>query len=446
MDRWKREIRIAIALVLLALILSYFVDHLRDMLLVITTFLLIRQTLAINEFEIWLSQGAFRDHRERKGIWGEIYYHLWKIKKTDKKRKKKLSRMVDQFRKSTDALPDAAVVLGEHAEIEWSNKAARQVLGLKKSDKGQRIPNLIRAPQFIQYLKANDYRQKIYIASPVNDSIILQISVVPYGAGLRLLLAQDVTQIKNMERMRTDFVANVSHELRTPLTVLKGYVETLQEMDDVQPVYARSFASMATQTERMQHLIDDLLLLARLETKDKKSECVDMRDLLSQICKESDLLEKDERRIELTMSTDVNLHGDPQELQSAFTNLLVNALKYSPDTSPIKVGWHQKPDESLCLEVEDFGEGIAAADIPRITERFYRAETKRKQKISGTGLGLAIVKHVLVRHDAKLEVDSLLGKGSRFRCVFPPQRACRNQPDDGYRTKSISSSNKANDA
>ena len=424
MDRWQREIKIVIALVLPALALSYFIGHLSLILLCISVLLLIKQTLAINELESWLSRGAFRDYRDRKGIWADIYYHLWKIKKTEKKRKKKLSRMIDQFRTSTNALPDAAVVLGEYAEIEWTNKAAREVLGLKRSDKGQRIPNLIRAPQFVQFLKAQDYQQKICIASPVNDSIILQISIVPYGAGLRLLLAQDVTQIKNMERMRTDFVANVSHELRTPLTVLRGYLETLLEMDDVPNGLARSFESMATQTERMQHLIDDLLMLAKLETKARKFECVPMRGLLEQICQESDLLEKDERRIELTVATDSNLQGDSQELQSAFTNLLVNALKYSPATSPVKVGWHRRPDGALYLEVEDFGEGIAPADIPRITERFYRAEVKRNHKVVGTGLGLAIVKHVLVRHDAKLEVESQQGKGSRFRCLFPAQRAC----------------------
>ncbi|AEG02605.1 phosphate regulon sensor histidine kinase PhoR [Methylomonas methanica] len=424
MDRWQREIKIVIALVLPALLLSYFIGHLSLMLLCISVLLLIKQTIAINELESWLSRGAFRDYRDRKGIWADIYYHLWKIKKTDKKRKKKLSRMIDQFRTSTNALPDAAVVLGEYAEIEWTNKAAREVLGLKRSDKGQRIPNLIRAPQFVQFLKSQDYQQKICITSPVNDSIILQISIVPYGAGLRLLLAQDVTQIKNMERMRTDFVANVSHELRTPLTVLKGYLETLLDMDDVPKGLARSFESMATQTERMQHLIDDLLMLAKLETKAKKFECVTMRDLLEQICHESDLLEKDERRIELTITTESNLKGDSQELQSAFTNLLVNALKYSPATSPVKVGWHQKTDGVLYLDVEDFGEGIASADIPRITERFYRAEVKRNHKVVGTGLGLAIVKHVLVRHDAKLEVESQQGKGSRFRCLFPALRAC----------------------
>jgi len=424
MQRWHREFVIVFSLVSAALIASVFIGHLSDMLLLISTALLVQQTRSVNELEKWLSRGMFRDYRDCKGIWGDIYYHLWKIKKSDKKRKKKLSKVIEQFRTSTDALPDAAVVLGEYGEIAWSNKAARDVLGLKRSDKGQRIPNLIRAPQFVHYLKTHDYQQKIFIHSPVNDDIILQISIVPYGAGLRLLLAQDVTQIKNMERMRTDFVANVSHELRTPLTVLKGYLETLQDMGDVAPALERSFQSMATQTERMQHLIDDLLLLARLETQPKKSECVYIRELLEQVCCESDWLAKDQRRIELSITTETNLMGDKQELHSAFTNLLSNALKYSPADSPITVNWQQQADGSAYFEVIDQGEGIAQHDLRRITERFYRAEIKRNHKVAGTGLGLAIVKHVMARHDAKLEIDSQLGKGSRFRCVFPAQRRC----------------------
>lgn len=297
-------------------------------------------------------------------------------------------------------------------------------MGLKKSDKGQRIANLVRNPLFVQYLKADDYQQKISIPAPANENIILQISIVPYGNGLRLLLAQDITQLKNIERMRNDFVVNVSHELRTPLTVLKGYLETFQGMDDVPPMYFRSFQNMATQTQKMQLLVDDLLLLARLETKSKKIECVKMQALLTQLCHESDLLEQSERRIELVIKTDVNLKGDEEELMSAFSNLLVNALKYSPSDKPVKVCWQKTVDGCAVFDVEDLGEGIAAHEIPRLTERFYRVEVKRNRKINGTGLGLAIVKHVLVRHDAKLEVESQVGKGSRFRCVFPLKRLC----------------------
>jgi len=422
--RWQREINFLLVILGPVLLLGYLTKHLALVLLVVTTLLLIIQTRNIDQLERWLSRGAFGDKREQKGIWGDIYHHIWKIRKIDKKRKKKLSKMIDRFRTSTDALPDAAVVLGAFGEIEWTNKAAREILGLKKSDKGQRIPNLVRSPLFVQYLKSNEYRQKISIPSPVDENIILQISIVPYGAGLRLLLAQDITHLKKIERMRTDFVTNVSHELRTPLTVLKGYLETLQEMDNVPSVYFRSFQNMATQTERMQLLIDDLLLLARLETKAKKTECVNVPDLLKQICRESDLLEKEERRVELTLSANINIQGDEDELRSAFTNLVVNALKYSAADKPVKVGWFQTEENGVYLEVQDFGEGISAADIPRVTERFYRAEVKRNRKINGTGLGLAIVKHVLVRHDAKLEIISQLGRGSRFRCLFPAKRVC----------------------
>ncbi len=424
MHRWQREINFLLAITAPVLLLGYITQHLTLILLALSTFLLVKQTIQIDRLEKWLSRGAFGDKREQKGIWRDIYYHIWKIKKIDKKRKKKLSRMIDRFRTSTDALPDAAVVLGAYGEIEWTNKAAREILGLKKSDKGQRIPNLVRSPVFIHYLKSYDYRQKISIPSPVNENVILQISIVSYGSGLRLLLAQDITHLKNIERMRTDFVANVSHELRTPLTVLKGYLETLQEMDNVPTLYFRSFQNMAKQTERMQLLIDDLLLLARLETKAKKSECVCVPDLLKQICRESDLLEKDERRVELKINTDSNLQGDEEELRSAFTNLVVNALKYSPPDKPVLVNWNLSENQEVFLEVEDFGEGIAASDIPRITERFYRAEVKRNRKINGTGLGLAIVKHVLVRHDGRLEISSQTGKGSRFRCFFPARRLC----------------------
>lgn len=424
MHRWRREINQLLLLVTLSLVLGYISGYPLQLLLIAVSYLLIVQSLHVDRLEKWLGRGAFGDKLEQNGIWGDIYHHIWKIRKVDKKRKKKLSRMIDRFRTSTDALPDAAVVLGSYGEIEWINTAASELLGLKKTDKGQRIPNLVRAPLFVQYLKSGNYQQKINIPSPVNDNIILEISIVPYGVGLRLMLAQDITQLKKMERMRTDFVSNISHELRTPLTVVKGYLETLQEMDDVPEVYFKSFQKMYAQTERMQLLIDDLLLLARLETKAKKTECVRVPALLRQLCRESDLLEQDERRIELHIASDACLQGDVEELRSAFTNLVVNALKYSPIDKPVKVSWFGNDGNGACFEVVDFGEGIANTDIPRVTERFYRVEVKRNHKINGTGLGLAIVKHVLVRHDAKLEIESQLGKGSRFRCVFPAKRVC----------------------
>lgn len=424
MHACRREIFIIFLVLLAASIIGYPLGHVALTVFIAMASLLARQLYQLQRLEKWLRSGASSKYPQSNGIWEEIYYHVYRIKKRAKRNKKKLSNMVNEFRESTSAIPDAAVVLGPHDEIEWINQAAVNVLGLHNSDKGQRIPNLLRHPNFVQFLKAGNYHHKVLIASPVNDQIALEIRVVAYGAGRRLLLAYDVTQLKKMERMRKDFVANVSHELRTPLTVLKGYLETLQDMDDEQSsLRSASFAQMREQTERMQHLVDDLLLLARLETQQKKFRCVDMSALLEQICRDSDALAGAEQRVELQLQCADNISGDEQELRSAFTNLVVNALKYSPDESKVTVRW-QKTAEDIRLAVEDRGEGISAENIPRVTERFYRVDVQRSRRANGTGLGLAIVKHVLVRHNAKLEIRSEVGKGSCFCCIFPLQRIC----------------------
>ncbi|MDD5320632.1 MAG: phosphate regulon sensor histidine kinase PhoR [Methylococcales bacterium] len=424
MGVWQKEINTVILLLLATAIVGGITGLFLPLLFLLMLGLLMYQIAQISRFEKWISTGGRGKYPKTTGIWEEIYFHVYRIKKNEKRRKKKLGKMIDQFRQSTEALPDAAVVLGMDDEIEWANKAAREVFGLQPSDKGQRIPNLIRYPDFIHYLKSRNYKESVILPSPVDNRITLEVRIVPYGAGLRLLLAQDVTQLKKMERMRKDFVANVSHELRTPLTVLKGYLETLQDMDDGQsPLLTGSFQQMQGQTERMQHLVDDLLLLTRLETQQKKSQCVDVPALLTQICKEGDTLENTSSRIELTLETAAHITGDEQELRSAFTNLLGNALKYSPEDSLVKARWYQDK-ESIVLAIEDQGEGIAKTDIPRVTERFYRVETKRLKKVNGTGLGLAIVKHVLMRHDAHLNITSELGKGSCFSCHFPVKRVC----------------------
>jgi two-component system phosphate regulon sensor histidine kinase PhoR len=423
MNVWKKEIVIALLLFIPVFILGLLTGWLTGLLLILVLGMLIYQLRQIRRFEKWIHAGGYSKQPKAKGVWEDIYYHVYRLKKNDKKRKKKLSKMIDQFRLSTEALPDAAVVLSANDEIEWTNKAARDVFGLQQADKGRRIPNLVRFPDFIRYLNSGDYSDSVIVPSPVNQHIMLSVRIVPYGVGLRLLLAQDVTQLKIMERMRKDFVANVSHELRTPLTVLKGYLETLQDIDDgYSPVLTSSLHQMHGQTERMQHLVDDLLLLTRLESQQRKAACVNIPDLLRQICHEGDTLSA--RPIELSLDTQANLMGDEQELRSAFTNLLGNAIKYSPEDSVVKMRWYQHQD-TLILSVTDQGEGIAKAEINRITERFYRVEVKRPVKVSGTGLGLAIVKHVLMRHDGHLTIESELGKGSCFSCHFPIKRSCQ---------------------
>jgi len=424
MQTWRREISTALIGFFAVMVIGGFTGWFFPLLFFLLLVLLIMQTREINRLERWLSTGALRKAPKSKGIWEEIYYHIYLLKKKEKRRKKRLRKILEQFRRSTSALPDAAVVLGEHDEIEWINKSAREVLGLKKSDKGQRIPNLIRQPEFIRYLNGLDKQATVTLPAPVDDALILEYKLVNYTVGLRLLLAHDVTQLHKMERMRRDFVANVSHELRTPLTVLKGYLETLQDRDnEYSPQVAASFQQMFYQTGRMQHLVDDLLLLARLETRQKEVRCVAVVDLLEKICKESDMRQAVRPRIELTIESSAKIQGDGQELRSAFSNLLMNALKYSPEDAKVQVRWHED-DAGIKLDVIDQGEGIAAVHIPRITERFYRVDVARSHSPGGTGLGLAIVKHVLVRHDAVLQISSEIGKGSCFSCIFPHKRTC----------------------
>jgi two-component system phosphate regulon sensor histidine kinase PhoR len=424
LELWKKEIKSVLFWLVIAMTLSFVIGHFFDLAFLILLGFLARQIRFISRLERWLRSGARGKAPKAYGIWEDVYYYLMRLKKTEKRRRKDLAHHIEQFRKSTEAFPDAAVVLNLQNEIEWANAAARSVLGLKKSDKGQRIPNLIRFPEFNQFLKVGDYSQQLTITSPINSNIVLDIKIVKYGKDLRLLLAHDVTQLKKIEKMRKDFVANVSHELRTPLTVLKGYLETLTEFDNgLSPLHTSSFQQMLEQTDRMQHLVDDLLLLARLETQQQKSECVDIAQLLSQICQEGEYFAHVNQRIELNLESTAKINGDEQELRSAFTNLVVNALKYSPKDSLVKVRWHQDGDK-VCMSVTDKGEGIAEADIPRITERFYRVDVKRSRKLNGTGLGLAIVKHVLMRHDAQLQIVSEIGKGSCFSCEFPQSRIC----------------------
>lgn len=424
MRSWGREIGIILLLGLMIAVVGGFTGLFLPLWLLVTTALLIWQIYQTNRFNNWLTSGAKGKYAPKaKGIWEELYHHVYLIKKLEKRRKKKLGKIIDQFRKSTDALPDAAIVLGKHDEIEWANTPAKQLFGLKLTDRGQRLPNLIRFPAFVNYLNQGDFNESIVLHSPMNPQITLSIRIIKYGSGLRLLLAQDISQLRKMEQIRKDFVANVSHELRTPLTVLKGYLETVQDSEqNLSPISTHSLKLMEEQTERMQHLVDDLLLLSKLESQPRKTHCVDIPALLTNISQESDSLNQT-GRIQLTTDTQSGLFGDEQELHSAFSNLLHNALKYSPANSPVLMRWRQT-EQHLIFSVADQGEGIAEAEMPRITERFYRVNLKREHNVPGTGLGLAIVKHVLIRHDATLNITSKVGQGSTFACHFPINRHC----------------------
>lgn len=380
------------------------------------------QLTQLFRFERWLREGSKGDMPATSGIWGDIYCHLYRQRKQDKKRKKRLAGFVNQFKKLTEALPDAAVVLTIDNDIEWFNKAAQEVLGLKRNDRGEHVVNFLRHPDFSAYLYGRDYSTQVTIPSPIDAERELGVRIVSYGVEQRLLLVQDVSEIKRLEKMRNGFVANVSHELKTPLTVLRGYLELVRAGDYPQE-FEKPLRRMDEQVVRMRSLVDDLLMIARLESEkpsDIKHDFVNVSALLRKICTEVKQLDGCPSII-MRLNSENGLYGDVRELESAFSNLITNAVRYTPDDGEVTVSW--STDESGgYLMIKDSGEGIAARHIPFLTKRFYRVDRGRAREQGGTGLGLSIVKYVLSRHQTELEIESTPGKGSQFSCHFPQRR------------------------
>ncbi|WP_372592240.1 phosphate regulon sensor histidine kinase PhoR [Guyparkeria sp.] len=344
------------------------------------------------------------------------------------RRQRRLIRLLKRYHRSAMSVPDAMVVVTEDREIEWLNDAAAEMLGINPTDQGLRIDNLVRAPAFVDWLDHGADQAPLEIRAPGDETRALSLRIEPYGSDRYLLIGRDITALHRLQGVRQDFVANVSHELRTPLTVLAGYVETLLDTDEeMDPQMHRILSNMHQQSDRMRRIVEDLLLLSRLETSQPDEEMfepVDVAGLIRPILADARLLSGEEgHRIESDIDADLCLHGVPRELQSAFSNLVFNAVKYTPAGGRVAVGWTLDAKGRPVFEVTDSGIGIEARHIPRLTERFYRIDVGRSRSRGGTGLGLAIVKHVALRHDARLKIESTPGKGSRFRVIFPAERA-----------------------
>ena len=377
---------------------------------------------------LWLNNPKHCPRPRALGIWRDVTQAVDQLRGRGRKRKRKLERMLRGFQESTSALPDATVVLNDKGGAEWWNGISAEMLGLeRKRDQGQRIDKLISDPVFRDYLAQGNYERPLKMPSPVNDGINLEIRIVPYSKGKRLLQARDISRLQQLETVRRDFVANVSHEMRTPLTVIHGYLESMWESKDQGlGTWIPVVDQMRQQTNRMQRIVEDLLVLSRLESGDqtKGQTRVDVAGLLGSILAESHSLSAGEHQIELVADDAVGLLGNSSELESAFSNLVFNAVRYTPSGGSISMRWWGN-DAGLFFQVKDSGLGIEARHIPRLTERFYRIDVGRSRQSGGTGLGLAIVKHVLTRHGGQLKIDSELGKGSTFTCCFPVSRACR---------------------
>ena len=376
----------------------------------------------LNKLTIWLAKPS-KQPPEVIGVWDEVYYQIYNLYKRQRKARRKLTSILTRFQKSTQALPYATIILNQLNEIEWFNPAASQLFNLHTSiDTGQRIDNLIRQPEFVQYLQKNKFSKPLHFL--INQKKVL-VNITAYGDGQHLISAQDITARSQLDDMRRDFISNASHELRTPLTVMSGYVEFLQHRAD--ETNEAPLEKIQQQIKRMNSTIAELIELARLES----SAAVDLTDvvdadrLLNDVFNEALSLDQNKHNITLeTGSTRLkngsinNLYGSYEELRMAFSNLLTNAIRYTPAGGNINL-FYFTHDTGFSVGVRDDGPGIEYEHIARLTERFYRVDDGRSREQGGTGLGLSIVKHVLDRHNATLNIQSSIGEGSTFRCDFP---------------------------
>ncbi len=352
------------------------------------------------------------------GSWTEIFAKLYKLRREEQRNRNELAEWLSRFRQAMQQLPDGVAIMDDVLSLEWCNATAEQQLGLSlQTDRGMRVTNLIRSPQFIDYIILGRYDEPLTLTL---DERKLIVRLIPFEKHRQILVTHDVTELERLEQMRRDFIANASHELRTPLTVINGFLEIATSEPDLDPVTRQQHLKLMTeQGQRMKHLVEDMLTLTRLESVEYpvREEAVDMRQLLEQVKAEGEALSGGRQQISLDFDGP-DLKGSADELRSAIGNLVSNAVRYTPAGGRIEIIWRETEEGCRC-DVIDTGIGIRPEHISRLTERFYRVDKSRSRETQGTGLGLAIVKHVLARHQGQLQIDSEVGQGSRFSVLFP---------------------------
>ncbi|HHC6464634.1 TPA: phosphate regulon sensor histidine kinase PhoR [Vibrio parahaemolyticus] len=357
------------------------------------------------------------------GNWESLFNGLYRLQQRQRRKRKELTNLIRRFRNGAESLPDAVVVFRAEGNIVWCNRLAQHLLGFHwPEDSGQPISNLIRTPDFIKYLNKKDFSEPLEMRSPLNVERMLELRIVPYTEGEHLMVVRDVSQLKQLEGMRRNFFANVSHELRTPMTVLQGYLEMTEDPDMiVGPMWTKAHGVMTEQLNRMNSLVNQLLTLSKIEAAPmhELEDVVNVPAMLEVLEKEAiSLSGDDQHKLKFDVDTSLRVLGDDDQLRSAISNLVYNAVKYTPPGANIHVRWYQTA-QGACLEVEDSGDGIEPQHLHRLTERFYRVDKARSRDTGGSGLGLAIVKHALSHHDSHLEIQSEVGIGSKFSFVLP---------------------------
>ncbi|WP_194205215.1 phosphate regulon sensor histidine kinase PhoR [Superficieibacter sp. 1612_C1] len=423
---WKTLVFELIVCCLPALILGAFFGYLPWFLLAAVTGLLVWHFLNLLRLSWWLWVDRSMTPPPGRGSWEPLLYGLHQMQLRNKKRRRELGNLIKRFRSGAESLPDAVVLTTEEGTIFWCNGLAQQVLGLRwPDDNGQNILNLLRYPEFTLYLKHRDFSRPLNLV--LNNGRHLEFRVMPYSENQRLMVARDTTQMHQLEGARRNFFANVSHELRTPLTVLQGYLEMMQEQTLEGAPREKALHTMREQTQRMESLVKQLLTLSRIEAAPALAlnEKIDVPMMLRVIEREAQTLSHDRHTLRFTVDDSLKVLGNEEQLRSAISNLVYNAVNHTPAGTTISVSWQRDPHGAL-FAIDDNGPGIAAEHIPRLTERFYRVDKARSRQTGGSGLGLAIVKHALNHHDSRLNIASKPGEGTQFSFLLPERLIARN--------------------
>ncbi len=383
--------------------------------------------------ERWLQAPHVENLPDPRGMWGVVFAGIYRALRHEARKRDEVVKELELFTQAAQALPDGIAMLDSGDQLLWCNDTAAAHLGLQSSrDYGLRITNIVRVPRLAAYLQNGAAEGTLEYLPAHNPGQVLSLKAIPFSDARKLLVSFDITKIERADTTRRDFIANVSHELRTPLTVIHGFLEHMSAAPIVPAEQARRhIALMVQQSDRMLKLVDDLLMLSRLEGGDSptREERVDVHALALALADDANALSAGKHNVAVHVAEGSAITGSADELRSAFGNLVSNAVRYTPHSGSITLAWRIDEQGRAAFSVIDSGIGIAAEHVPRLTERFYRVDRGRSRETGGTGLGLAIVKHVLLRHQAMLEIHSELGAGSEFRIVFPAWRSVMGASD-----------------
>tara|TARA_B110000285_G_scaffold216977_1_gene264823 strand:+ start:7376 stop:8635 length:1260 start_codon:yes stop_codon:yes gene_type:complete len=368
----------------------------------------------------WIDKGMRGIPPDADGVWGEISDTLNRQRRRHRRGQEKMRRTINRVTRLTEALDQGILVLRSDLTLDWWNSAAKNLVGLRSSDRGSAIMNLIRDPLFVDYMHKKEFVGTIELPSIIQEGRLLEFSASSFGDDEIVLVIADITRLNNLETVRKEFVGNISHELRTPLTVIKGYIETLGDSTNNTPSVDKAFEQMATQVNRMQLLADDLILLSQFEADGQTTNRnpINLNSLLCEIIVEAEQLSSGKHSLHLNCPDSLSITSEMSAVRSALGNIVFNAVRHNSQGATIRISVVESA-ETVSVAIADDGVGIDPLEIPRLTERFYRGDSSRNSTTGGSGLGLAIAKHAMTRCEGSLQINSSLGEGSEFTCRFP---------------------------